>query len=230
MPHERLIPSRFKAARALLMAGLSILRPGLLLAEGDAIPARQALASISPTPWPTNTPIPSVRPEELQTAESRINASINDGLRKAANHADVMDNDLAALKERVKALGGSYEGLRLQAEAQATQAAAMSLALEEAQQKLNEGLKRISDVHDQIESKGARMEGLLDLVNTLKRDLNDDSHEIADLKSEFAAMKKRSEVPVEEQDWWGQLSSWRYLPICGVVLGAVAVGLAASHK
>jgi hypothetical protein len=230
MPLNRQIPHTSPAAKALLMAGLSVFCALGGPAFAEEIPARQAIVAVSPTPNPSSTPIPSVRPEELLAAEARFQAALGDGLKKASSRAELMDTDLAGLRERVRSLTGSYEGARLQLEAQGTQAAAFGLALEEAEKKLAEGLRRISEVHDQIESKGARMEGLLDLVNTLKRDLNDDSHEIAELKNEYAELKKSTQAPTEEQDWWGQLTSWRYMPLCGAVLGAVALGVAASHR
>jgi hypothetical protein len=226
---RRLTPET-AAAKALLLAGLCFFRPMALWAEGQDIPARQPLSQISPTPYPSSTPVPSVRPEELHAAEARLDSSISSGLRRAEGRAELMDTDLAALRERVKALGASYEGAKLQLDNLSTEAEAFAQQLLEAQKKLEDGLKKIDEIHAQIEGKGARMEGLLDLVNTVKRDLNDDSHEIAELKGEYDELKKASAAPAPDEDWWGQLSSWRYLPVCGVVLGAVALGIAASHK
>jgi hypothetical protein len=217
------------------MAGLSLLAPVSLFSEGEEPPpARRAVAATTPTPQPTpqptSTPFPVVHPQELKAAEARLDAAIAETLRKASDHAELMSKELSFIKEKIQALAKDAGEDRIQLDKQGKDARAFAVTLDESGKRLDDGLKKVDAVRAQIESKGQRMEGLLDLVNTLKRDLNDNSHEIAELKHDFESVKKVSRTPTEEQDWWDQLSGWKYMPLAAAVLGGVALGVAASHK
>jgi len=216
------------------MAGLSLLAPLALRPEVEDLPARHVISAVTPTPAPTprptSTPYPSVRPEELRAAEARLGAGIAEAMRKSADSAEAMSKDLIAIRERVKALETGAGEDRIQLDKQGKDARAFAVTLDESGKKLDEGLKKVEEVRAQIEAKGSRMEGLLDLVNTLKRDLNDNSHEIAELKRDFDKVKKISQAPVEEQPWWDQLAGWKYMPLAAAILGGAALGVSASHK
>lgn len=219
-------------ASALLVAGLCLFRPCPALTDSELIPARRVgvTPTPQPTPAPTSTPMPSVSPEELKAAESRLNAAIAESLRKASDQNEQMSKDLAAIREKITTLSAAQAEDRERMEKQKADTKALADSLDASDKKTDESLKKIDDVRVKIESKGSRMEGLLDLVNTLKRDLNDNSHEIAELKQQFDSVKKVSQAPVEEQDWWDQLTGWKYMPLAAAVLGGVALGVASTHK
>jgi hypothetical protein len=220
-------------AMALLTAGLCLFRGPALADEPTPFPARRAAPAVTPTPWPSPapsaTPLPVVHPEELKAEAAALRAELGLGLKSAADSNAQLDKQLNELGEKIRAISGSQEDDRSKLARQGENAKAFGEALEASQAKLNESLKKIEEVRAQIEGKGARMEGLLDLVNTLKRDINDNSFQIAELKREFEGLKKAEQQPAEE-DWWGQLVGWRYLPMAATVLGGVALGIAASHK
>ena len=218
---------------ALLTAGLCLLRGGALAEEATPFPARHPAPAVTPTPWPTlaptATPLPVVHPEELKAEAAALRSELGLGLKSAAESNAQLDKQLSQLGEKILAISGSQAEDRSKLVRQGENAKAFGEALEASQAKLNESLRKIEEVRAQIEGKGARMEGLLDLVNTLKRDINDNSFQIAELKREFEGLKKAEQQPAEE-DWWGQLVGWRYLPMAATVLGGVALGIAASHK
>jgi len=230
MPLKRPKAGRMRQTQALLMAGLCLFDLGARTLADEEIPARHVGSAITPTPFPTNTHVPSVRPEELKAAEARLGENMAREFQKLADNNLGLDKEMDSLRDKVRELGAAAVDAKQRLEKQGEEAKTMAEVLQSAQKKLDESVKRVDEVRSAIESKSSRMEGLLDLVNTLKRDLNDNSHEIAELKRDFETFRKASQTPVEEQSWYEQLSTWRYLPAVATVLGGVALGLAASHK
>ena len=79
-----------------------------------------------------------------------------------------------------KALDSMRAQLESLGKAQQDQAMSLSTSagkLDDLDQKLEQSLQKVEDVRSDIEHKGERMENLLDLIDTVKRDLNDDSVE-----------------------------------------------------
>jgi hypothetical protein len=217
-------------AKALLMAGLCLLGPAGLNGSEPPIPGRQVAPAITPTTMPSATPIPSVRPEELKASEARLKDEIATALKRASDSNAQLEKELSGIREKVQALAIAQGEAGLRLERQSKDALGFSEQLELSQKKLGDGLKKVEEVRLNLEGKGSRMEGLLDLVNTLKRDVNDNSHQIAELKRDIEALKTSSQAPADPEDWWGQLNSWRYLPLVATVISGVAIGMAASSS
>ena len=196
---------------------------------GEA-PTRRIISAVSPTPYPTATPPPSVRPEELakMAASLRLNMDTvskhaEEGLASSLARLNAMDNEIAALSKAQLEQGAEPADER-------KGLGALTDAMEANQKKSEDSLKKVQDISDDLQRKGERMESVLDLMNTLKRDVNDNAHEIADIKSELEKIEERTRVKSDNSDWWDQVVSWHYLPLTAVILGAVAIGVAASQK
>jgi hypothetical protein len=217
-------------AKALLLAGLSLFLAVSVMADDQTIPSRQIVAEISPTPNPTATPLPSVRPEELKAAEARLEDAIAVSNQKNLDTNESLKKELAALGEEIQSLFKAQADLGALISKQAGDFKNLEDNQVASNAKLDMGLQKVEDVRAEIEKKGERMENLLDLLNTLKRDLNDDSQEIADLKGDMEKVKALLQTSTDAQDWWTQIVTWRYLPLTAAVLGVVAVSIAASQK
>jgi uncharacterized protein YoxC len=216
-----------QAAKALLPAGLSLFSPFL---HAEDFPARRSLGALTPaaTALPSPTPPPSVSPEELKAAMGVLRAEAVDESKKDSEQSEALKKELKELSLRLDELGKAQR--QMDGRAALIEAAAVALKSDvgDARKSVTDGLKAVEEVHGQIESKGRRMEGLLDLANTLKRDLNDNSHEIAELKADLASLRAAVQKPTQESDSWTQFATWRYLPAVAVVLSAVALGVATS--
>lgn len=217
------------ATKALLLAGLYFLSPVALSAEAaleENAPARRAMPMISPTP----TPPPSVRPEELALVQASFRTQLEVARKKTDEENAAAMARLNALDEKIVALGktGLDQGASFTASLadQKKELVALKETLDASEKKSAESLKKVQEISDNLERKGARMESLLDLMNTLKRDVNDNSREIADVKGAIEKIEVRTRVKGDGSDWWEQIATWRYLPLTAAVLGAVALGFA----
>ncbi|MES2202084.1 MAG: hypothetical protein V4498_07530 [candidate division FCPU426 bacterium] len=186
--------------KALLLAGLSLFGGPKAHAEEPLNP------DMSRRPLPQATPTheipvpPALKLEDLSAAESR------------------WKGELADLSVQVRALEA-----KISSTAKASESAA---------QAATDSLAKSKDLQSAIERKAERMENLLDLMSTLKRDVNDNSHEIAEVKDSLEKLRKDQAQSGGKAagEWWDQLATWRYMPLTAAVLGAVALGLAASHQ
>src|SRR5205823_3955149 len=142
--------------------GLSLFCAALPAEEPAARRPAPQLLPAQPQPTLTPTPYPSVKPEELQAAEARMR--------------DRLKLETDALQERIRLLGKDTEEQTRQLQKLFEGDKAFSTELESFQKKLDLALKKMDSTAEDIEAKGERMQGLLDIVNTLKRDVNDNSH------------------------------------------------------
>ncbi len=210
---------RFKALPALLMAGLFHFAPQARAAEApeptptavaaESGPARRPAAAPSPQPSPT----PLVSLEDFKRLEQDAA-----GLHSAQQG---MKKDLGGLEEQVQKLA------KWQSE-QAPQIKTLSQIFEETRQDLSAGLKKVEEVRQSIERKGEVMQGLLDLLSTLKRDVNDNSHEIALIKQDLDKLRASLKAPPESMGPLEKLARWPYMPLAAAVLSGIAIGVAAS--
>ncbi len=190
--------------RSLLLKAL--LLAGLSLFGGRTQAEEPLNPDMSRRPLPQATPThevpapPALKLEDLSAAESR------------------WKGELASLSVQVRALEE-----RISSTARASESAA---------QAATDSLSKSKDLQSAIERKAERMENLLDLMSTLKRDVNDNSHEIAEVKDSLEKLRKDQAQSGGKAagEWWDQLATWRYMPLTAAVLGAVALGLAASHQ
>ena len=197
--------------KALLVAGLSLFGSCLAAEEPAAPDARRPAPQLSPSPMP-----PSVKPEELQAAETRIQERLK--------------QEAEALQERIRLLGKDTDEQSRQLQKLFDGDRVLAGELEGFQKKLDSALKKLDDSTEDIEAKGARMQGLLDIVNTLKRDVNDNAHEIAEMKADLEKLRKASSVSKDDPEWWQQLLEWKYLPAAAAVLSGAALAITLTRK
>jgi chromosome segregation ATPase len=134
----------------------------------------------------------------------------------------------ADMNKALDSMRAQLEGLGKAQQDQAMSLSTSAGKLDDLDQKLEQSLQKVEDVRSDIEHKGERMENLLDLIDTVKRDLNDDSKEIAELKEETARLNGLVKTPSDETPWWDQLADWRYLPATATLLGVIAILVASS--
>jgi uncharacterized membrane protein YdfJ with MMPL/SSD domain len=223
-------------SKALLLAGLFLLGQAAGRAETAAAPegapTRRIMPAVSPTPpaapQPSSATPASVSPEDLAKAETAFRAQLEAARKKNDDDNASAMTRLNALDEKISALGktGLDQGASLTDQKKDLTALRESQAASE--KKFADSLKKAEEISENLERKGARMENLLDLMNTLKRDVNDNSHEIADMKGALEKIEARTHVKADDSDWWEQIVSWRYLPLAGALLGGIALGVAVS--
>lgn len=231
------------------MAGLLLLGP-LLHAEG----LTQTAAALSPTaqateaiparkPAPTATPIPSVKLEDLNAAEKRLEARIADAGMKNSDSYKKLEEADQALRRALELAKADLEDLTKKVD-RLSKASDEAQPREDRQAKLLEAyseilgtlktdtaatLKKAEEARADIMRKGEKLEGLLDLMSTVKRDLNDNAHEIVELKQDIETLRKRLKAPEEEPEWYDRVARWPYLPATAALLGGLAIGIAATR-
>lgn len=212
------------------MAGLSFFA-GLLPAADGIGPAEEAppVRRIAPSP----TPQPVVRPADLDAAEKSLKQGIQEAVKRSEEADLAIKKNLEGLRQDVEEIGRKVEKLgKLQGDQQvlldrqAKETSAYVELLDALKLDVAKTLKKAEEARADVERKGEKMEGLLDLASTLKRDLNDNSHEIVELKAALEKVKARQGVPEDEPEWYDKVLRWRYLPATAAALSVIAIGVA----
>jgi chromosome segregation ATPase len=91
---------------------------------------------------------------------------------------------------------------------------------------LQDSLKSLDELQADLKGRRDSLEGIQDLMASLKKDLDDDSTELVDVKRDVAALKRDLNAPEPEGSWWDKAYRWPYLP--AVALGVATVSLAVA--
>jgi chromosome segregation ATPase len=179
---------------------------------------------------------------------SRTAASLNElqnELRTQAQSAKALDASIAGvgstlgeLDKRVAALGAAAATKDVDATAQAAKMknlsddlAALRQDLEGGSKKMREGLAEIAALREDLKQRQARLDSLTDLLAVMKKDVDNNSEEIVEVKQ---SLKGYQLAPAAQDksagEWWDQALEWKYLPALAVGLSAAALGLAAAHR
>lgn len=213
-------------SQALLCAGLFLLTAGASAAMPEEAPARRPVEAVA-TPAPTPTPLVSLEDfRRLEQSVSRLSLESAGLAKKAEEAASAVQQGLG---KELHQLDEQVQKLQKWQAVQVPEFKTLAQTFDDARKSLDEGLKKVEEVRQSIERKGQMMEGLLDLLSTLKRDVNDNSREIAVLKQELSRLNASVAPQAEEGDWWEAVARWRYLPLTATILSGLAVGVALSR-
>jgi septal ring factor EnvC (AmiA/AmiB activator) len=247
--HARVRAAKGSARRALLLAGLFLLRSLTLYA--DLPPGRTVAPSLAvvPTPEVRASDLQAVRDAAEAAAKrasesledqarrlSRTAASLNDlqgELRTQAQSAKALDASIAGvgstlseLDKRVAALSQSAATKDVDATAQAAKLknlsddlAALRQDLEGGGKKMREGLAEIAALREDLKQRQTRLDSLTELLAVMKKDVDSNSEEIVEVKQSL----KGYQVAAAPQD--KSAGDWWEQALEWKYLPALAVGL-----
>lgn len=205
---------------AILLLLVLSLPPAAFAAE-PADPVRTILRD---TPTPS---VPAVKAEELTALRERL-GELQGKLQAQSASLDGLAARLAQLTREMdgqrSGLGSRLDELKKQVDRQGTDLDGLGQKTDFSVKHVDLAVKNLQGLQDEIKEKRDSLSGITDLMAALKRDVDDNSSEIVDVKRELAGLDK--EGTPAAGNWWTQASRWPYLPLTAAVLSVTAIFLA----
>ena len=167
--------------------------------------------------------------ERLATVEKDLGDN-RASLRSLNETAEELEKAVLRLKKTLKELDSTLprlDSVESRLLRQDDDVAALAQTVKALQQGLQTDLEEIKKFRKEFEQKSERLEGVIDLMNAMRKDINDNSREIVELKQAIKVL----ENPAQKENggsFWQKLSRWPWMPALAVGLSAAALGLAAS--
>jgi chromosome segregation ATPase len=159
---------------------------------------------------------------------ARENTKEREDLRRRLQDADEAAD--AARKKETQGLRRDLEDVDTRLKAQAGQMASLLEGQEAWRHKQDLRLNSLEEFRADFEDKKERLAGMADLMAAMKKDLNDDSQEIAQLKSQVEALNQKAFRPPEDDNLLLQAARWPYTPLVAVAISVVTMITLTVHK
>jgi DNA repair exonuclease SbcCD ATPase subunit len=179
-----------------------------------------------------------LRHQELQGNLEKIQNSMRDDLAKQqARQAYEQEQALQRVErlkkmqaglDQIDSLGQSLEKTRSVQQLHTDSIGELNDTVQALHKSLSLELEEVRDFRKAFTAKSERLEGVIDLMNAMRKDINDNSRGLVDLQNELDKSKRPAKTIVSS-GWFGKLSRWQYLPVAAAGLSAVALALAASQ-
>ncbi len=167
---------------------------------------------------------------ELRT-QAQTAKALDASLATAGSTLSELDRRVAALGQEAAAKDVYAAGQEAKLKGLSDDLTALRLQDEVSSKVMKDGLADIAALRDDLKQRQAKLDSLTDLLAVIKKDVDDNSEEIVEVKQ---SLKRLEQAPSPESmvsgDWWGQALQWKYLPAVAVGLSVIAVGVAASHQ
>jgi hypothetical protein len=220
--------------QALLLAGLLLLDPMSLRAQETAEEAPSR--SVAPTAGPTATPgedwSRKFQPleEEVARLKGRLSGETT-SLEALSARVNVLEQSLDAQANRLKQVEADLAQQQTQLERQGLSQEALSGRLDAEIKRVEKSVHSVDDLNKDLADKRDALSTFQDLANGLKKDTDENSAEIVELKQRLAALQKDEPVevkPAASSAWWEKASHWQYLPLVAVVISTVSLAVVLS--
>lgn len=204
---------------------LLLLLMSLPPAAFSAEPADPIRTILRDTPTPS---VPAVKAEELTALRERL-AELQGKLQSQSSALDGLSARLAQLTREMdgqrSGLGTRLDELKKQVDRQGTDLDSLGEKTDFSVKHVDLAVKNLEGLHDELKEKRDSLSGITDLMAALKRDVDDNSSEIVDVKRGLAGLDKEAGSSAAG-NWWTQASRWPYLPLTAAVLSVTAIFLA----
>jgi predicted nuclease with TOPRIM domain len=221
--------------RRLLLASLCLLAARAAWAQGasptaepqDESPSAEAAApAIS-----ADGPVRSVAKGPSQEAKlAELKASIQElqaGLQAQQVAMASLEERLKARDEVIQSQGQSLQDLKAVSDKQVGDLSGLADSLDATLKRNSAALRQMDDFEADFKDKRERLEGIADMLGALRKDLNDNSQEIVELKrSVKEAAPENTAGPGQSPSFWDQMNHWPYLSATALAVSIAALFVA----
>jgi Rad3-related DNA helicase len=240
----RLLPVFLRAPlRALALAGLCLL--GAIAVAGAELSPTAEEAAVSPSAAvaaPAVVPVRSVakgpsqeaRMAELRTAIKGLQADLETqraamaSLEESLKARDqAVDGSLRELRQGQEGQDQALQELKAVSDKQVGDLNGLADSLDATLKRNSAALKQMDDFVADFKDKRERLEGIADLLGALRKDLNDNSQEIVELKRSVKPPAPETTAgPSPSPSFLEQMTGWPYLSATALAVAIAALFVA----
>jgi uncharacterized coiled-coil protein SlyX len=209
----------FLAAPAAWAQGLS---PAAEAME-DTPEAAAAAPAAEPARSVAKGPSQEARLAELKASIQELQA----GLQAQQVALASLEERLKARDEEMQSQGQALQDLKAVSDKQVGDLSGLADSLDATLKRDSAAIKQMDDFEADFKDKRERLEGIADMLGALRKDLNDNSQEIVELKrSVKEAPPENTAGPGQSPSFWEQMNRWPYLSATALAVSIAALFVA----